>query len=96
MQPPGNTLTNTRRYQLVGRVVSVDKAEKTLVVNGDEIPGYMMAMEMPYPVRDPKLLERVNPGDKINADLLIANDGSYLENIKVIAKGNGTASSPPK
>jgi hypothetical protein len=92
----GPGMQSVKRYQLTGRVVSVNKATKSLDVDGDDIPGFMTAMEMPYSVRDAKLLEQVNPGDKIKADLVVASDGAYLENITVTAMGSGTATTPAK
>jgi protein SCO1 len=92
----GPAIPNVKRYQLAGRVVSLDKANKALDVDGDEIPGFMTAMEMPYSVRDAKLLEQVSPGDRIKADLVVASDGTYLENITVTTKGSGTATPPAK
>jgi protein SCO1/2 len=97
MQPSTNNApAPAKRYQMTGRVISVDKPLKTLDIDGDEIPGFMSAMEMPYSVRDPKYLDQVGPGDKIKADLVVAGDGSYLENITVTAKGNPSPPTPPK
>jgi Cu/Ag efflux protein CusF len=36
-----------------------------LIVDHEEIPGFMAAMEMSYPVTPPSLLDGINPGDKI-------------------------------
>ena len=36
-----------------------------LIVNHEEIKGFMAAMEMSYPVAPSALLEGLNPGDKI-------------------------------
>jgi protein SCO1 len=78
----------TKRYQMTGRVTGINKPTKTLNVDSDAIPGYMDAMEMPYPVRDPKYLDQVNVGDKIKADLIVSGDSSpYIENIVVTEKG---------
>ena len=86
--------TQARRYQLKGRVVEVDKAQGHLVVDGEEIPGFMSAMTMPYPVADPKSLEGIAPGDQITADVVVANGGARLENIVVVKKGTGAPPSP--
>src|SRR5580700_6489462 len=48
-----------KRYHMAGTVVSIDKEQQHLVVNHGEIPGFMSAMTMPYPVADPATLERV-------------------------------------
>ncbi len=36
-----------------------------LIVNHEEIKGFMAAMEMSYSVAPPTLLNSLNPGDKI-------------------------------
>ena len=74
---------SVKRYQLTGRVTAVDKPNKSLTVDGDEIPGFMSAMQMPYDVKDPSLMDKLSPGDKISADVVVKGDNSWLENIKV-------------
>jgi protein SCO1 len=84
--------TQVKRYHLVGKVVSIDQQHATLNVDGQEIPGFMAAMTMPYPVRDAKSLASLSPGDEITADVVVASDGTYLENIVVTKKAPpGTA-----
>jgi protein SCO1 len=85
----GSNNSDVKRYQLTGRVTRVDKTSNTLLVDADAIPGYMDAMEMPYQVRDPKLIDQVNVGDQIKADVVVTNDGAHLENISVTKKGDG-------
>jgi len=75
-----------KRYHLVGKVVSIDQQQATLNVDGQEIPGFMAAMTMPYPVRDAKSLSSLNAGDEITADVVVSSDGAYLENIVVTKK----------
>jgi protein SCO1 len=77
---------SAKRYPLTGRVVSVDKANQSLTIDGDEIPGFMGAMQMPYAVKDPSILEKVLPSDKIKAEIVVGGDGAYLENVTVTAK----------
>jgi len=72
-----------KRYQLTGRVIALDKPNKSLTVDGDEIPGFMSAMQMPYDVKDPSLMDKLSPGDKISAEVVVKGDDSWLENIKV-------------
>jgi protein SCO1/2 len=90
-----------RRYQLVGKVVSVDTDHAILLVDGKEIVGFMTAMTMPYPVRDAKSLAGLNAGDEITADVVVTDGGdAYLENIVVTKKSDGKGptgtSNPPK
>ncbi|HXQ26345.1 MAG TPA: SCO family protein [Candidatus Acidoferrales bacterium] len=80
-----------KRYHLVGTVVSIDLQQNSLNVDGQEIPGFMAAMTMPYPVRDAKALASLGPGDEITADVVVTDSGAYLENIVVTKKGSGGA-----
>ncbi len=95
--PPAH---QAKRYHLVGKVVSIDRQQASIMVDGQEIVGFMSAMTMPYPVRDPKLLAPLGPGDEITADVVMTDDGAYLENIVVTKKGDGKGpsgtSNPPQ
>jgi len=93
-QPAPAAEQTTKRYHLVGRVVSIDPQQATLNVDGQEIPGFMAAMTMPYPVRDTKALAALTPGDEISADVVVASDGAYLENIVVTKKAQPGAAKP--
>lgn len=88
----GTTQTQVRRYHLKGTVVQVDKAQKHLVVNHEEIPGFMGAMTMPYPVVDAQTLEKLSPGDQITADVVVTPNEIHLENVVVVKKSDGKAS----
>jgi len=77
---------SVKRYNLTGRVVSVDKANQSVNIDGDAIPGFMAAMTMPYQVKDTSILLKVAPGDRIKAEIVVGNEGAYLENIVVATK----------
>lgn len=70
-----------KRYNLTGKVVSIDKPAHSINIDGDEIPGFMAAMTMPYQVKDPSVLEKLSPGEQIKAEIVMGEDGAYLENI---------------
>jgi protein SCO1 len=74
-----------KHYHLKGKVVSVDQRAKMLNVDSETIPGFMDAMTMPYKVKPESELEKLHPGDAINADLLVQDEGAgaWLENIAV-------------
>ncbi|RIK99302.1 MAG: copper-binding protein [Proteobacteria bacterium] len=55
--------------------VSVEKQEITL--DHGEIPGVMGAMVMTFSVSDPKVLEGVSPGAKVEFDVEV-RDGEYF------------------
>lgn len=86
-QPPSG-----KRYNLTGRVVSIDKPAQSISVDGDEIPGFMAAMTMPYQLKDAGILDKLSPGDHIKAEIVAGSDGAYLENVVLTQK----AASPVK
>ena len=104
-QPAAPQDTGTQRFSLHGRVVAVDLAKQQLVVDHEEIPGFMAAMTMPYPVKNPNLLSSVSPEDQITADVVASGSDVWLENIAVVKKadqakppapnGPKTSSTPP-
>ena len=76
-----------QRYELKGRVAAVDRAKGEVTVDHEEIVGYMPAMTMPYALRDDDALKVVDAGDKIQATLVVADDGSYWLEHPFITKG---------
>ena len=76
-----------KRYHLEGTVVSIDRQQKRVIVDGKDIPGFMAAMTMPYPVVDDQTLDRVKPGDQITADIVAAGDDTHLDNVVVVKAG---------
>ncbi|MEP6592633.1 MAG: copper-binding protein [Acidobacteriota bacterium] len=77
----------TAKYELKGRVVSIDRTGKRLTVDHEAIPGFMGAMTMAYPVRDQGVLDVLTAGDQVTAKV-VSSEGSYwLEEIAVVSHG---------
>src|SRR5436305_2006910 len=85
-----------RRYDLKGKVVAVDRAKGELTIDHEEIAGYMPAMTMPYALRDDDALKVVDVGDRVQATLVVTDDGYWLENPFITkAQTNATDSTTP-
>jgi protein SCO1/2 len=82
------------RYALRGIVREVDTARSKVTVEHETIPGYMQGMTMPFPVRDdPKVVQILRPGDRIEASLVVDGENFWLE--KILTKGFvGTPAAP--
>ena len=101
---PQQAAGGPQRYHLAGRVVSVETAKQQVVVDADDIPGFMMAMTMGYAVKNPNLLTPLSREDKIKADVVVNGNDVYLENIVVVKKADqaklpavsATPTSPPQ
>jgi protein SCO1/2 len=72
---------DARTYQLTGQVLAVRSETKEIMVQHEDIPGFMPAMTMPYTVKDATLLEGRTPGDLITATLVVEPDLAYLSAI---------------
>jgi len=82
--------TGERRFAMRGTVVSIDRPQQRIVVDHEDIPGFMAAMAMPYPVAEPRLLDAAAPGDQITADVVVTDTSARLENIVVVKKAEPT------
>lgn len=100
-QPSGHTppaaSANAKRYDLKGKVVSVDKEKKRAKIEHEEIPGFMDAMTMDFPIHDDSVLEVLTPGSEVRAQLVVdstAKDPYWLESMVVSAAADPNAVPP--
>jgi protein SCO1/2 len=77
---------NENRYELKGKVISVDRAKGEVTVEHGEVKGYMPAMTMHFPLRDAEALKVLEAGDQLQAALVVTDDGYWLDS-PVITKG---------
>jgi len=98
-ETPQNTSAEAKRYTLKGKVISVDKAKKTAVIEHEEVKGYMPAMTMPFAIKADWIWEDLIPGAEIsNADLVVdetAKEPYWLENIALVLAPNPDQPAPP-
>src|SRR5262245_36377256 len=75
-----------RRYELKGRVESLDFEGKRVTVAHEDIKDYMDAMTMSFAVKDESVLRQLKSGDRVQATLVYdsSTNLTWLENIKVI------------
>lgn len=76
---------SVRRYQLKGKVVALNRQQNRVTIEHQDIPGYMEAMTMPFPLKDERLYDRLKEGDQIEAVLVVdANTNrSWLEDVTI-------------
>jgi protein SCO1 len=94
--PPGasNTSGAPKRYLLKGKVVSIDKQAGKANIDNEPIPGFMDAMVMPYTIKPAAMLDQLQPGDSITADVVVDPDKYWLENVKVTGHSQTPAAKP--
>lgn len=90
---------SAKHYKLTGEVLA--KSDGQLSIDNDNIPGFMPAMTMTYPVQDPQGLQQVQPGDRITADVVVQKGGSnyWLQRVVITdrsARGSVAVATKPR
>ena len=80
-----------KHYELKGKVIAIDKAQRTITVAHEDIKDYMPAMTMPFNVKDDWVFEIATPGNRIGANLIVDGTQSWLEEVVLT---EDTASAP--
>jgi len=58
-------------YDIKAKVVSVDVPKKSVKLDHEDIPGFMMAMQMSFEVENAKMLDGLKPGDPVQGKLKV-------------------------
>jgi protein SCO1 len=85
-----------KRYDLRGKVLSVDRDAKKAEIDHEEIPGFMPRMIMTFPIKEDWVWDDLMPGVEIRAELVVDNTADepyWLEKVGIIAAPNPDA--PP-
>jgi protein SCO1 len=72
-----------RRFELRGKVISVDREHLQVTLAHEEIKGFMDAMTMPFAVKDERAMEVLAPGQRVEAMLVVQGDHSWIEGLKI-------------
>ena len=77
--------SHRKTYPLQGEVRGKDLTTNEVTVNQGDIPGFMPAMTMPYKVKNTAMLQELQPGDKIAAEVVVSQDGNdyWLEDVRI-------------
>lgn len=79
-------------YQVRGVIRKLNPDRKSIVVNHEEIPGFMAAMVMPFDVKDTNEFSKIKPGDRIQFRLLVTTNDGWIDRIQVIGKDTNATS----
>ena len=92
-----NASVDAKRFAFRGKVVAVDKANKKATISHDDIPGYMDAMTMDFPIRADWVWDDLTKDADIRADLVVddAKGEFWLENLAIVAAPNPNQPAPP-
>lgn len=70
---------NEKRYDLKGKVVAVNKSDRTATIAHEEFKGYMPAMTMPFKIKYDRDLEMLKAGDQVTGTLVVDDVSSWVE-----------------
>ncbi|MGA9860723.1 MAG: copper-binding protein, partial [Terriglobales bacterium] len=86
----------SKKYALQGEVVAKNPSSGEITVNHGDIPGFMPAMAMPYRVKDPAVVQELQPGDKIAAEVVLGKDRSdyWLEDVRITGESGRSQTKP--
>ena len=84
---------NEKRFELKGKVVSVDRDKSQVTLSHEEVKGYMPAMTMPFSVSNTDL-QILAPEDQVVATLVVDGSKTRLEDL-VISRQSGNPAEMP-
>jgi protein SCO1/2 len=70
-----------REYQLQGQILAIQPERNEVLIKHGDIKGFMPAMTMPFPVRDPGLLKDKTAGDLVTATLVVSDTSAHLSTL---------------
>lgn len=83
--------SSLKTFQIKGKVISVDIPNKKVELAHEDIPGYMEAMTMSFPIRNADwVFTELTKDSDVKAELVVDNlKGEYwLEKVGIVAAGN--------
>lgn len=69
-------------YEVRGLVRNLEPADSTLIIEHEDIPGFMPSMTMPFNVRTTAEMEGVQVGDALSFDFVVHEDRSWIQNLR--------------
>jgi Cu/Ag efflux protein CusF len=70
-----------RQFPFRGTVVSIDPNAKVASIHNEDVPGWMTAMTMEYPIESSDDFKSLRAGEKITATVNVTPDRTWLTNI---------------
>jgi protein SCO1/2 len=70
---------NEKRYSIEGKIIAVNKIDRTATINHKDIQGYMPGMTMEFKIKNDADLEIMKPGDQVTGTLVVDGISSWVE-----------------
>jgi protein SCO1/2 len=76
---PSASSQDLKTFPIRGKIVSVDAAKGSVLLDHEAVPGFMEAMTMSYKLKNPSIASELHPGDRITAKLLVRSSPDGYE-----------------
>ncbi len=86
---------DAQRYSVRGQVVRIADAGRSLVVDHEDIPGFMGRMRMTLPLQDAAAAEGLEPGDKIAFEFFVSRGTGSIGAIEELPEDTPLELAPP-
>jgi protein SCO1/2 len=90
----GRSSAGEQRYELNGKVVSVDRDKSQVTISHEDVKGYMPAMTMAFNVPSETDLQILAPDDQVTATLVVDGSKSWLEDLVIARQSANPAAMP--
>ncbi|MEW6157973.1 MAG: SCO family protein [Verrucomicrobiota bacterium] len=94
--PTALAQTNVQTFQVKGVVKKIEPDGTSILIQHEAIPNYMVAMTMPFDVKNTNEVASLQPGDSIGFRLNVTDEDSWIDQIQKIAASPGNVEPPPK
>ena len=75
-----------QNYKVIGVIKNIDKENNRLLIDHDEIPGFMVKMVMFFNLHNSVKIDGFAKNDSVSFDLIIKDKNSYTINYKKLGK----------
>ena len=76
-----------KSYSVKGTIIEIRKESNEFLIHHDEIPGFMMAMTMPFKLPDSLDITRYTVGDSLKFRLEMKEEKVFATNFQLLGKG---------
>ena len=74
----GSESPKEKIYEIKGTVVTIDAKKPSAKLDHQDIPGFMNAMVMEFDAANPKVLEGLKSGDKVQGKLKVESGNAVI------------------
>ena len=85
--------SSAKTYEMRGQILGINRDKMEILVKHDEIRGLMAAMTMPWKVQQAGMLDNLEAGDLIAAEIVVDNSQGVIT--KITKLGTAKPDTPP-